>query len=83
VPADGPQQRPVPLVGDPSGRLGLYSSHLLVIDGQQGIDGRHKGDFTGYGTGFLPHRPWPSVPCRPTLLASTGLELTPFCNPQH
>ena len=51
-PRPASQQRPVPLVPDPSGRLGLYSSHVLVIDGQQGIDGRHRSDFTGYGTGL-------------------------------
>ena len=42
VPAGHPQQRPVPLIPHPSARLGLYcSSHVLVIGGEQGSDGRH------------------------------------------
>jgi hypothetical protein len=40
--ADGSQKRAVPLIPDPSGRLGLQSPHLLVIDREQGIDGCHR-----------------------------------------
>jgi hypothetical protein len=39
--ADGSPKRAVPLIPDPSGRPGLQSPHLLVIDREQGIDGCH------------------------------------------
>jgi hypothetical protein len=85
--ADGSPKRAVPLIPDPSGRPGLQSPHLLVIDREQGIDGCHTVTLRARNCFSAALAVAISAMAQPALLedflTSTGRDLTPSCNPHH